>query len=177
VDTHLKRLQDEIHLLTTSLTAEELSWHPPGKWSAREILEHLYLTYTGTTRGFSRVLASGGSRKRQSWKQRAATFLVLEFGYFPNGIQAPAFSRPGRMPLEKIVSEIGMKLAEMDAVLAECASKVGLNAKAMDHPLMGPFSIVQWRKFHLRHGLHHLKQIERLKRSMPGAARADNHSL
>jgi hypothetical protein len=172
VDTHLKRLQNEIQLLTTLFTAEELSWHPPGKWSAGEILEHLYLTYTGTSRGFSRVLASGVVRKRQSWKQRAATLLVLELGYCPNGIQAPAFARPGRMPLEKIVSEIGVKLAEMDAVLADCASRFGLHAKVMDHPLMGPFSIAQWRKFHLRHGLHHLKQIQRLRRSMLAAAKA-----
>jgi hypothetical protein len=33
----------------------------------------------------------------------------------------------------------------------------------LDHPILGPFSIAQWRKFHLVHGLHHVKQIQRLK--------------
>lgn len=170
MDPHLKRLHDEIQLVTTSLAAEELSWHPAGKWSAAEILEHLYLTYTGTTKGFSKVLASGVLHKRQSWKQRVAALLVLDLGYFPSGIQAPAFSRPRKLPSQQILAEIGPKITEMDAVLTRCASEFGSNAKVMDHPMMGPFSIAQWRKFHLRHGLHHLKQIQRLRSSMPARA-------
>ena len=50
---------------------EQLNWHPPGKWSVAEILEHLYLTYTGTSKGFSRLLDSGkASDKLPTFKQR-----------------------------------------------------------------------------------------------------------
>jgi uncharacterized protein DUF1569 len=55
VDPRLRRLQDEIAAIIDGLTAEQLSRHPPGKWCASEVLEHLNLTYTGTVKGFERV--------------------------------------------------------------------------------------------------------------------------
>jgi len=44
----------------------------------------------------------------------------------------------------------------------------------MEHPFLGPFSIAQWRKFHLRHGMHHLKQIQRLRSLMPAVVEGTN---
>jgi DinB superfamily len=166
VDPHLQRLQDEIRSITEVLSTEELTWHPPGKWSAGEILEHLYLTYTGTTKGFSRVLASGVLSKRPTFKQRIATMIVVQVGYFPNGAQSPAVARPRGVPSQQVLAEIASKITEMDAIMSNCASKFGPHAKALEHPFLGPFSVAEWRKFHLRHGMHHLKQIQRLRRSM-----------
>ena len=40
------------------MSNEQWAWHPPGKWCAAEVLEHLYLTYTGTIEGFERVMTS-----------------------------------------------------------------------------------------------------------------------
>ncbi len=167
MDPHLQRLHDEIQLLTISLTAEELGWHPAGKWSAVEILEHLYLTYTGTTKGLSRVLASAGACKSPTLKQRVAAMIVIQLGYFPNGIQSPAVARPRGAASQQVLAEIVSKIGEMDAVMNTCASKFGPHAKVMEHPFLGPLSIPQWRKFHLRHGMHHLKQIQRLRSLMP----------
>jgi hypothetical protein len=163
VDPHLQQLQDEIHSITKGISVEELNWHPAGKWCAAEILEHLYLTYTGTIKGLSRVLASDGATKHPTLKQRVAALVVVDIGYFPNGIQSPAGARPRGVPSRQVLTEIVSKIAEMDAVLADCASKFGAHAKVMDHPMMGPFSVAQWRKFHLRHAMHHLKQIRRLR--------------
>jgi hypothetical protein len=36
----------------------------------------------------------------------------------------------------------------------------------LDHPILGPLTGGQWRKFHLVHGLHHVKQIRRLRESL-----------
>jgi hypothetical protein len=33
----------------------------------------------------------------------------------------------------------------------------------LDHVILGPLTVKQWKKFHLAHGLHHLKQIRRRK--------------
>lgn len=166
MDPHLKRLQDRIRTITQSLSPEELTWHPAGKWSAGEILEHLYLTYTGTIKGLSRVLASGVTSKRPTFKQRIAATIVVQAGYFPSGVQSPAVARPRGTLSEQVMVEIGSKISEMDAILASCASKFGTHAKVLEHPFLGPFSVAQWRKFHLRHGWHHLKQIQRLRRPM-----------
>ena len=41
-------------------------------------------------------------------------------------------------------------------------------------PFLGPLSIDQWRKFHLVHGLHHVKQIRRLRSEFGnGSAKPD----
>ncbi len=154
--------------MTTSLTPEELRWHPPGKWSAAEILEHLYLTYTGSTKGFARAMESGTIDKRPNLKQRAGAFMVLELGYFPEGVQAPVPTRPKGSKSQIILTEITSKISEMDAMMCRCETKFGSRAKISEHPFLGPFSITQWRKFHLRHGLHHLGQIKRLQKWMKG---------
>jgi len=64
-----------------------------------------------------------------------------------------------------VLSEIVPKIAEMDAVIASCERKFGSRRKLLDHPVLGPLTAAQWRKFHLVHGLHHVKQLRHLKRA------------
>jgi hypothetical protein len=65
MDLRLDKLKESLQLAVEGMSSEQLSWHPPGKWCAGELLEHLYLTYTGTIKGFERVVSKGkplGSR-------------------------------------------------------------------------------------------------------------------
>jgi len=164
VDPLLERLQDEIASAVAGLAAEELSWHPPGKWCATEVLEHLYLTYTGTTKGFSRVAEAGKPLATTStWVHRGRRLVVLGFGHLPSGREAPAVTRPRGVPREKVLAEIGLKIAEMDESIRRCEESLGTRRKLLDHPILGPLTAAQWRKFHLVHGLHHVKQIRRLR--------------
>ena len=48
MDAYLQRLQDAIASAALGMTAEDLTRHPEGRWSTAQVLEHLYLTYTGT---------------------------------------------------------------------------------------------------------------------------------
>jgi hypothetical protein len=163
VDPHLKTLQEELTAVIAGLTAEELGWHPPKKWCAAEVLEHLYLTYTGTTKGFSRVLAAQKVQVTAStWGQRRNLLIVLGFGYLPAGREAPSFSRPRGLAAEKVVAEIAGRIGEMDETIARCEELLG-RGKLLDHPILGPLTGAQWRKFHLVHGRHHIKQIRKLK--------------
>ena len=165
MDSRLQRLQEEIAAAVAGLSTEQLSWHPPGKWCAAEILEHLYLSYTGTVKGFERVARAGkplGSS--QSWKQRRQTLIVVGLGYMPPGRQAPQVARPRGVPRETVLAEIAPKIAEMNDMIALCEEKLGSRSKLLDHPILGPLTAPQWRKLHLVHGLHHLKQIRRLRR-------------
>src|SRR2546422_9983771 len=59
MDSYLQSLLEAITSATRGITTEDLTRHPEGKWSASEVLEHLYLTYTGTVKGFERCLAAG----------------------------------------------------------------------------------------------------------------------
>jgi hypothetical protein len=164
VDPRLHRLQEAIASAVAGLSAEQFSAHPPGKWCAAEILEHLYLTYTGTIKGFQRVAEAGRSlATTQTWAQRGRTLLVVGFGYFPSGRESPPVARPRGLAPEKVRSEIGSEISEMDDIIARCEEKFGPRRKLLDHPILGPLTAAQWRKFHLVHGLHHVKQILRLR--------------
>ena len=164
VDPHLRRLQEEIAAAVAGLSPEQLHRHPPGKWCTAEILEHLYLTYTGTLKGFERVVQAGKPLgTTQTWKQRGQTLVVVAFRYLPSGREAPAVARPRGLPPETVLAEIGQKISEMDDNLARCEEQFGSRRKLLDHPILGPLTATQWRKFHLVHGLHHVKQIRHLR--------------
>jgi len=51
----------------------------------------------------------------------------------------------------------------MDDMIARCEEKFGSSSKLLDHPILGPLTGAEWRKFHLVHGRHHVKQIRRLR--------------
>jgi len=55
MDTHLGKLEQALSGAIAGMSSEELTWHPEGKWCVAEVLEHLYLSYTGTAKGFERV--------------------------------------------------------------------------------------------------------------------------
>lgn len=164
VNHHLRRLRKEIESAIVGLWAEEWIWHPPGKWCAAEVLEHLYLTYTGTIRGFAKVVEAGKPMATQStWIHRGRTLIVLGFGYFPNGRESPQVARPRGVPAEKVMAEIGPKITEMDEIVSNCEKKFGSRTNLLDHPILGPLTGSQWKKFHLVHGLHHVNQIRLLR--------------
>ncbi len=59
MDSHLEKLKESLEAAVEGLSSEQLNWHAPGKWCAAEVLEHLYLSYTGTINGFERVMKAG----------------------------------------------------------------------------------------------------------------------
>jgi hypothetical protein len=167
MDSRLKELKRAVESAVEGLTSEQLSWHPAAKWCAAEVLEHLYLTYTGTIKGFARVMQGGKPlAARASIKQRVRTLLVVGFKHMPEGRQAPETTRPRGLPAERVRNEVGAKIAEMDAIIAQCESRFGRRRRLLDHPILGPLTAGQWRKFHSVHGRHHVKQILRLRENM-----------
>jgi Protein of unknown function (DUF1569) len=164
MDSYLKRLQQVIASATEGMTAEELLHHPEGKWSTAEVLEHLYLSYTGTAKGCARCLEAGKPfTSKPTRRQSFQAFVVAELGYFPRGRSAPERTRPKGMAPEKVAPEIASAIDRMDELISQCESKYGKRIKVLDHPVLGPLTAQQWRKFHWVHGRHHVKQIRRLR--------------
>ena len=146
------------------LSKEDLSWHPPGKWCAAEVLEHLYLTYTGTVMGMERVLAGGKPIVHPATlRQSCRTLVVVGLGYMPKGRKSPRVAQPRGVPAEKVRAEISAKIEAMDKIIARCEESFGGHTKLLDHPILGPLTAAQWRKLHLVHSLHHVKQLRRLR--------------
>jgi DinB superfamily len=164
MEPHLERLQNDIALVTRDLTAADLVRHAAGKWSAAEVLEHLYLTYTGTVKGFERCLQAGRPlATAPTLKQRIASAVTVGAGFMPGKREAPPFTRPKGLPADKIIAEMGAQIAAMDAIISQCEERFGKRVKLMNHHVLGPLTGAQWRKFHWVHGRHHIKQIARLR--------------
>jgi Protein of unknown function (DUF1569) len=164
MDSRLDTLKRSLESAVEGMSSAQLSWHLPGKWCAAEVLEHLFLTYTGTTRGFEKVIARGTPlATRPSLAQRVLTFVVVKLGYMPAGREAPGIVQPKGLPVEHVRNEIWAKLAEMDAIIARCEARFGRHVKLLDHPILGALTAAQWRTLHLVHGRHHQKQLLRLR--------------
>ena len=164
MDYRLEKLKENLESAVEGMSSEQLSWHPPGKWCAAEVLEHLYLSYTGTIKGFERVITRGRPlATRASMTQRVLTFVVVRLGYMPAGLNAPAVAQPRGVPADQVRKEIGAKLVAMEAIIAQCEANFGRQVKLLDHPILGPLTAPQWKKLHLVHGRHHQKQLLRLR--------------
>jgi hypothetical protein len=164
MDAYLQRLQEAITAATLGMTVEDLRRHPEGKWSTAEVLEHLYLTYTGTTKGFERVLHEGKPMARTPMlKDRMKAFVVTGLRHLPEGRKAPERTQPRGMEADEVIREIGPRISAMDEVIAECEARFGKRTRVLDHPILGPLTARQWRKFHWVHGQHHLRQIRKLR--------------
>lgn len=163
MDFYLQRLQDAIITATQGLSAEELARHPEGKWCTAEILEHLYLTYTGTIKGFERCIQAGQPIARSpALLDYARKFVVIGLNYLPEGRKAPKNTVPHGKSVQEIRSAIAPTIAAMDAIIGEAEKKYGEDVRLLDHPILGPLRGQEWRRFHWVHGSHHLKQIRRI---------------
>jgi hypothetical protein len=63
------------------------------------------------------------------------------------------------MAAEEVQPAVFAEIDAMSAQLDECERKFGARTKILDHPVLGPLTVEQWRKFHWIHGRHHAKQI------------------
>ena len=162
---YIPRLQEAIASAMHGMTREQMQREREAKWSIAQVLEHLYLTYTGTVKGCELTLASPKPlATAQTAKQRITTMAILGLGYFPRGIEAPWQVRPKGVPVDQVVSNIQPQIALMDELLARCEQRFGKNRKLFDHPILGGLSGEQWRKLHWLHGRHHVQQILELRK-------------
>jgi len=164
MDAYLERLQERIASATRGMDGEQLRRHPEGKWCALEVLEHLYLTYAGTVKGFERCLKEGKPLARKPvFQDRIKALIVTGLMHMPTGRKAPERAQPRGMQADELLSDIGPKISAMDDLISQCEARFGKRTRVLDHPILGPLNVVQWRKFHWVHGRHHLKQIHKLR--------------
>jgi hypothetical protein len=165
MNARLQRLQVAIESATRDMSESDMTRRPSDeKWSAAEILEHLSLTYKGTVKNMERSLAAGKPLGgKPSLKQRLINVLVLDIGYLPTGRNSPEGAKPKGMSGDLVLGEIHTRLANMDDVIQNCEGKFGRHAFVADHPVLGPITMQQWQKFHWAHGMHHVRQILRMR--------------
>jgi hypothetical protein len=165
----LQQIRAEVERVT--LGQSEAAWDdaPAGKWSSGQILEHLRLGFTGTTRGLMNVMDSGrplGSVPTLS--DRLKAFVVTRLGFMPSGRSAPPHALPKEGLEANVLRRLYDALVALDATLTDVERRFGSNVKLLDHPVLGPLNANQWRRLHRVHALHHLKQIAERRREASG---------
>jgi len=141
-------------------SAQALSRAPDGKWSPLQILEHLALSYTATTKGLLQNSQSGQiERGERTLKHRAKCFYVLGLGQFPSGVEAPKHVVPRSGLGDDPLRRFNDALVAMDSTLVDIERRFGKRAWVLTHHVLGPLTAQQWRRFHQVHGRHHLKQV------------------
>src|SRR3954471_5880975 len=166
--SHLQKTREAIDRATDGITLEQLIWHPDGKWCTAEILEHLALAFGGTAKFLGKVASDGESvASKVTFKQRIGIAVVTRGELIPGGRKAPAGVTPkGSVSPDQVLPTIRKNLAEMDEAINACESKLGTKIKIADHPVLGPLTVEQWRKFHMVHTRHHMKQVVALRQQM-----------
>jgi Protein of unknown function (DUF1569) len=156
---YIQRAVVSIEATTASLTVDSLNERPPGKWSVAEILEHLTLAFTRNAAGFAKAVETGQPRaSRPGFKHLVGRTLVVDLGYFPRA-RAPETSVPsGSIPAGRVREAAIAALAALDLAAAQAEARFGDRTALLNHPYFSGMNVSQWRKFHWRHTVHHMKQ-------------------
>jgi hypothetical protein len=154
---------------TGALTVEQIAREVPGRWSIGQILEHLILGFEANTTALEKALASGATRATApTLAQRLSRLLVIDLGYFPRA-EAPASVQPrGSVDVGSVREVLDAALVRLDATLDRAAERFGEGTPLLRHPYFAALTVRQWRKFHRRHTLHHLRQVRARARAAAG---------
>ena len=149
---------------TANLPVERMDVHRPGKWSIAQILEHLEKTFSSTAHILNRCVEHQQTKaKPATFGQRVGAWVVVDLGHFPSGRRSPDVALPTGMPAADVMAALTTSLHRLDNAAALAEGMFGLRAKLANHPVLGAFNVRQWRRFHLIHTRHHMKQIVALR--------------
>lgn len=156
----LERCRAGLRSALADLGSAEAEAAADGKWSVAQTVEHLDLTYTSNIQGLERRLQKGAPAPRQvTLRQRLRRGVITRLGYFPTGISAPQAVIPRGRRFAELSAVIEPHLLVLDQRLKDVARAFGTRRPVLNHPIMGPFSVADWRRFHWVHTRHHLRQI------------------
>jgi hypothetical protein len=168
----LLQLQGEIASSLRGLDATQTQLHPStsDKWSIQQIIEHLLLTYSSTETVINtRLEKRTPTRATPTLTHRVFCHAVTRWGYFPTGRAAPPLvsPEPTTHPLSgaDLTKAAAEHLTHLDQLLAEAETLFGPASRCATHAVIGPLTTNQWRRFHLVHGEHHLKQIATIRKT------------
>jgi hypothetical protein len=167
VSPELEQIRREAERLTSKMS--QADWHqaPPGKWSSAQILEHLMLSYAATTKGMLKAMWMGKPLGgKPTLRDRVITFYVAGLGLLPSGRIAPPQATPKNGAGMDSLRPFNDALVAMDATLTDAEKRFGSRIKLLDHPVLGPLTAKEWRRFHRTHAMHHLRQVnERVRQN------------
>jgi len=167
--TELERVRADVLREVQGLSQRQADWKPgPGDWSVGEIVDHLTIAETATSKLTTKLL------KEVQAGSAAAVFPhdITEFGAAPlregdEGGEAPPVVQPGHgKPIGELVSAMkATRVRSRESVerLATCDPR----KLTFKHFRFGDMDLGQWWRLTAAHDAMHLRQIRGVK-STPG---------
>jgi hypothetical protein len=162
------KLSSALHGLDSSQTQLRLT-NDPSRWTIQQITEHLLMTYASTAASFETRLAKGTpTLSRPTSAHRARQFAVITLGLMPGRRQAPPEVTPPDSASPRSGSDLTATahdaLSRLDDLFNHAEQSFGA-VRCLSHFALGPLTASQWRRFHLSHGRHHVRQIAAIRRA------------
>ena len=159
----LEHIRRQVAKLTDGWAEPDWHYAPAGRWTCGQILEHLFLTFNGTTEGVLNMMKTGRPLARKpTLPDRLRTFCVAKLGFMPRERVSPPHTLPKSGWEQDALPRFYDALVALDATLDDAQRRFGGSAKVLQHPVLGPLSAQEWRRFHRTHARHHLRQIAQL---------------
>lgn len=156
----LQRALDGLQDATSNLPSDAYTRIVTGSWSLAQVLEHLGKAYGGTAHILEKAVRDGAPKGAPPGVvQRLIASLILRGWYSPRGIKSPAVALPDGVDATVATGMALSGLTRLDAACREALAAFGPEARVANHPMLGGFTVPQWRTFHRWHTEHHLRQI------------------
>jgi hypothetical protein len=167
----LTLLQAELECSLAGLSDQQTQLPPrldSRRWNIQQIVGHLLLTYALTITAMdTQIDKARRTQASLSFAQRLWQFFVLRLGWLPRRRRAPAQTTPDphAAPVDgdQLRAALARSLAALDARITAAEQLFGRRRRSVRHMLLGPLSLNQWRRFHLVHGRHHIRQIAAIR--------------
>lgn len=153
--THNKDIREQIYEAVSGLSSESLNLKPAeGKWSAVQVMEHLYLMEKAITAGIMQALSADSDTTTEPKPYQ----LTLDRSRF---IEAPPQLVPTEefIPLGDVRARLDQSRSALETVLAQSDKDVW-SRKAYPHPVFGMMDVAQWVDFVGIHEERHLAQLK-----------------
>lgn len=172
MDPCLELLNREIEAALAGLSVEQTQLRPggdPARWCAQQIVGHLRLTYGATSVAMETRIGRGTPTKaRASVAQRVGQWMVVGMQRFPGGRKAPEMVTvaldEAALDGAGLAAGVGAEIVRMDGLIVAVEGMFGGRSRCVSHMVLGPMRVGQWRRFHLVHGRHHLRQVWAVRR-------------
>lgn len=157
----LQRALDGIEAVAAAATPASFVSIVTGTWTFAHVLEHLGKAYGGTAHILDEAVTDGAPKgSLPGLPQRVIATVIIRGWYFPGGVKSPAVALPdGLLDGPAALTLARDSLVRLDGACERALDAFGPAVRVANHPLLGGFSVPQWRAFHRWHTEHHLRQI------------------
>jgi hypothetical protein len=159
----LENTRLSLHNTVSDLTQEQLDKEPePGKWSAGEIIHHIYIVEKGITRLIAKQLGKAAQKGIGPDAETGSLIDSLdefEIETVKTKVKAPAQSQPEKgVKKEELLKLLAEARKELENIYPE-AGKFDLTQIIFPHPILGRINLYQWILFIAKHEERHINQI------------------